>query len=235
MPLRGRPRIKRRTFLRAGAAGLAAAAVGALSRPQPAAAAQTTRVVLTKNPGATDESGAGVPAVVKEMVDRTLRELTGKDSIADAWREFVSLDDVVGLKINLRGGRYLSTQPCVVDAIVDGLTAAGVRPNNIIAWDAWTREFRPAKFSINDSDTGVRYLATDRGARLRGTDEEKKETLKAFYSSEPVPVGDQEVYFSKILADEVTALINIPLIKDHRIAGVTCSMKNHYGSLLSQR
>ena len=36
---------------------------------------------------------------------------------------------------------------------------------------------------------------------------------------------------SKILTQKITALINIPFLKDHGVAGVTCAMKNHYGSI----
>jgi uncharacterized protein (DUF362 family) len=33
------------------------------------------------------------------------------------------------------------------------------------------------------------------------------------------------------MTDMITALINVPMVKDHRIAGITCAMKNHYGSI----
>ena len=172
------------------------------------------------------------------MVDRAILELTGKDSLADAWRTFVSPDDVVGIKLNLRAGRYLSTQTCVTDAIVAGLTAAGVPENNIIAWDAWTKEFPRAGYTLNTSAQGVRYYASDKGTEAPKGQEGRnasREYLEPFYTAETVPVGDQKVQFTKILTEEITALINVPLIKDHSVAGVTCSMKNHYGSILKPR
>lgn len=192
-----------------------------------AQSAQKTRLVIVKHDGATDEQGTGLPDIVRTMVDTAIRELTGRDSLRDAWREFVSPDDVVGLKINLRGGRRLSTQACVVNPILDGLVEAGIKRNNIIVWDAENGEFRRAGYKLNESGDGVRYYGADRGAPER--------ERRQFYSSKPVAVADKEVYFSKILAEEVTALINIPLIKDHRLAGVTVSMKNHFGSILNPR
>ncbi len=231
-------RMGRRAFLQKGSVGLAGAGLTALFAG-PRASAETSeksRLVMVKHARATDDQGAGQTDIVRPMVDRSIQELTGKDSLADAWREFVSPDDVVGLKINVRGGSYLSTQPCVVDAIVAGLVAAGVRENNIIVWDALTWELPRAGFTLNSSDQGVRCYATDKGRYTPGKGRRRGDTraaLRPFYSDEPVQVADQAVYFSKILTDEITALINVPMIKDHRIAGVTCSMKNHYGSILN--
>ncbi len=220
-------RIGRRSFIKRGSVSLAGAGLASVfgGRDAYGQSAEKTRLVMVKHDGATDEQGTGLPDIVKRMVDTAIRELTGRDSLRDAWREYVSPDDVVGLKINLRGGRRLSTQPCVVNPILDGLIEAGVKRNNIIVYDAENGEFRRAGYTLNDSADGVRYCGADRGAR--------EKERRQFYSTKPVAVADKEVYFSKILAEEVTALINIPLIKDHRLSGVTVSMKNHFGSILN--
>lgn len=232
--------IGRRDFLHKGALGLFGAGLATWVKGLPASAQETkkSRLAFIKHANATDERGTGEPEIVRQMIDRAVRELTGKDSLADAWREFVSPDDIVGIKVNLRGGKYLAVQPCVVDAIVAGLTAAGVKPNNIIVWDMWTREFPLAGYTLNDSGEGVRYYATDRGSAARGSEagiHGVTESLKPFHAGEPVQVADKAVYFSKILAEEVTALINVPMIKDHSITGITCAMKNHCGSIMNPR
>ncbi len=227
----------RRTFLQTSAAVAGAGFAALLTGTRAAAQAEKkTKLAYVKHASATDERGVGQADIVKQMVDRAVRELTGKDAIGDAWRQLVSPDDVVGLKVNLRGGRNLSTQPCVVDAITAGLQAAGVKANNIIVWDAWTSEMAPAGYTVNVSSEGVRYFATDHGASNVDTSEEgPKEAVKPFYTSEATPVADKTAQFSRILANAITALINVPLIKDHMIAGVTCSMKNHFGSILTPR
>jgi len=230
--------IPRRTFLRRSAIGVIGAGLATALAPRrvDAQAPGKPRLAMVKHAGATDDRGTGHPDVAKQMVDRAIRELTGKDALGDAWREFVAPDDVVGIKINTRGGKFLSTQPCVIDAITAGLMAAGVKANNIIVWDVWTRELVAAGYTLNVSDQGVRCYATDRGTYTGGDELNQntvKDMLKPFYSATPVPLADKEVYFTKILADDVTAVINAPLIKDHSITGVTCSMKNHYGSIMN--
>lgn len=224
--------LTRRGFLRAGSAGLALAALNGQAEAQTTAA--KTRLVMVTDPASTDENGVGQADIVHEMVHRAVRELSGKESMAEAWGVFVKPEDVVGLKVNLRGGPHLSTQTCVVDAIVAGLTSAGVKPNNIIVWDAWTKELKPAGYTPNTSGEGVRYLCTDQMRPSAGFTEDRSKIREA-YSDEAVAVADKSVYFTRIMTETITALINVPLVKDHVIAGVTCAMKNHYGSILTPK
>jgi len=194
-------------------------------------------IVAVVNHGqATDDDGAGRPEVVGSMVDRTMLAFTGKETVEEAWAGLVSADDVVGIKVNVRGGPRMSTQPCVVASIVAGLQAVGVKEQNILIWDAWNRELPPAGYAINESDQGIRCYGSDRGVHTTGTRlgrDELRKKVGEHYSDRPVKVADREVFFTRIIEEEITALINVPLIKDHRIAGLTCSMKNHYGSILN--
>ena len=229
----------RRAFIQRGTVGLAAAAgvvQGAPARAADAKDAALTKLAMVRHRDATDEAGVGRPERVRAMVHRAVRELSGKDALADAWGAFVSPKDVVGLKLNVRAGRHLSTQPCTVAAIVEGLKAAGVKERNIILWDAWNREFRVAGFTVNESRKGVRCYGSDHGTfqrRRKGDRERAREALKEFFADGPSQVADQEVWVTKILTEEITALINVPLIKEHRIAGVTIGMKNHFGSIVN--
>ena len=72
-------------------------------------------------------NGKPEPEVVQRMMNEGMFTLTGKKTVADAWRTFFTPDDNVGIKINPIGGVKLSTQPEVVNAIIRGLTAAGVK------------------------------------------------------------------------------------------------------------
>jgi len=235
---------RRRDFIRAGSVALASAGLthvlhnrGAAARP-----VQKSTVVMVKHDGATDERGVGNPAVVKKLVARAVAEFTGKDSPREAWREFVSPDDIVGIKINCIGKKAFSTQRCVVGAIVDGVTSADVKPNNIIVWDRWNWEMQAAGYEINTSGEGVRCYGSDRGSYDQAKLEQMlpgkrmqvvQELTRDFYTKEPTDVAGVPVYFSKTLFEQVTALISVPLVKDHRMSGVTCSMKNHFGSILN--
>ena len=42
-------------------------------------------------------------------------------------------------------------------------------------------------------------------------------------------MGSSQVRFSKILTRECAMVINLPILKDHSMSGVTFAMKNMYG------
>src|SRR5437762_12837231 len=63
--------------------------------------------------------------VVHEMVSRLVLATTGQPDLAKAWASLVSPDDKIGVKISAAGGELFTTHHDVVNAIVDGLVAAG--------------------------------------------------------------------------------------------------------------
>ena len=83
---------------------------------------------------------------VHSMVDRLLMAVTGKESVASAWRSLVDPKDVVGIKINATGGDLGSTHRSVVEAIIDGLRDAGVPTSNILVWDRDAAGLRTAGY-----------------------------------------------------------------------------------------
>ncbi len=75
------------------------------------------------------------PRVVHEMVNRLVLAATGQSEVAKAWASLVSPNDRIGIKISAAGGELFTTHHDVVNAIVDGLVAAGHPRNTIIVWD----------------------------------------------------------------------------------------------------
>src|SRR5213594_4650618 len=75
------------------------------------------------------------PRVVHEMVNRVVIAATGQSEVAKAWASLVSPNDRIGIKISAAGGELFTTHHDVVNAIVDGLVAAGHPRSSIIVWD----------------------------------------------------------------------------------------------------
>src|SRR6266478_4980395 len=75
------------------------------------------------------------PRVVHEMVNRLVLAVTGQSDVAKAWASLVSPDDTIGIKICAAGGDLFTTHHDIVNAIVDGLVAAGHPRKGIIVWD----------------------------------------------------------------------------------------------------
>ncbi len=177
--------------------------------------------------------GAIRQAVVDRVLERGMLELTGAANLADAWKLFVAPDDVVGLKVNTLSGPGCSTRREVVDAIVRGVKLAGVPDANIIIWDRFESHLRRTRYAIAQRPGSLRCYATD--SLGVGND------MDAFYQANvldwiPEPLKKDPVrgfaasyntsHFSRIFTRHITKQINVPVLKDHNITGVTLALKN---------
>src|SRR5215207_5851851 len=73
------------------------------------------RIVAVKSAKCLDASGDKADAaVVREMMERGMRGLTGEAKNIDAWRRFIKPDDVVGIKVNAGGRPYCVSAPEIV-------------------------------------------------------------------------------------------------------------------------
>jgi len=236
--------ISRRDFLRtvgaagvvAGAAPLAAAVAPRALAPgaAPAAAAPqyAGRVIEVLGPEVLT-GGAVRQDLVSRMVERGLLELTGVERVADAWSLFVTPDDVVGIKINTLSGPGCSSRREVVNAVIAGLRQAGVKDSNIIIWDRFESHLRRTGYAIQQRPGQIRCYATDSAGVGSDLDvyyeanvadwipDALKKTLDARRG-----ISYPNSHFSAIFTQHITKQINIPVLKDHNIAGVTLALKN---------
>lgn len=173
-----------------------------------------SRVVQIQNKRVFTEKQTVDPTIAREMLTTAMLNLTGTSTPDQAWKSLFKPDDVVGIKVNALGGRKIATHPGVVNAVIAGLTTAGIPEENIIVWDRLTRELEKAGYTINTSNRGVKCFGTDKR-----------------YDPEPEIIGSVGSCFSSILSSRCTALINIPVLKDHDLSGVSLSLKNFYGAI----
>jgi len=75
------------------------------------------------------------PRIVREMVNQLVLAGTGQSDVGKAWGSLVSPSDSVGIKICAAGGELFTTHHAIVNAIVDGLAAAGHPRRSIIFGD----------------------------------------------------------------------------------------------------
>ena len=177
------------------------------------AAEEKSRIVEIHRPGILKDTGNNPDAVkVKEMLTKAMKAYTGESSTKDQWTRFITKDDVVGIKVNCLGGPRLSTKKELVQAIIENLLEIGVEENNIIIWDRRSDHLRDLGMSVNTGKTGIRVYATDHRA--------------IGYDSKTHSYPSGASHLSKIWTQQVTAIVNVPIMKDHRIAGTTLSLKN---------
>lgn len=174
----------------------------------------TSRVVMVRNEAVLLQSGEVSTPVADEMVSVGMLRLTGEASPDGGWQKLFKPHDVVGIKVNALGGRNAATRAGVVAAVISGLKRAGIREENIIVWDRLTEELSTAGYTINRSGRGVQCFGTDKD-----------------YDPYPETAGSIGSCFSSIVSSRCTALINMPVLKDHDLSGVSLSLKNFYGAI----
>ncbi|MGR3178506.1 MAG: DUF362 domain-containing protein [Candidatus Anammoxibacter sp.] len=153
---------------------------------------------------------------ISSILDDALMKITSAKSSEDAWRTLFNPKDIVGIKINALAGKSFSPHVELVESIVNGVKKAGVKEENIIIFDRLNKELVRAGYSIKSDRNGLKCFGTD---ALSGNG----------YGSQPEIIGSIGSCFSKIVSDYVTALINVPVLKDHDLSGVSVGMKNFYG------
>ncbi len=136
-------------------------------------------------------------AVMPEMLDLSLRSFTGEATASDAWRSILRPSDVIGIKFNSSAAEALGVSEPFAKAVIRSLLEAGFARDQIIPIEA------PGRLI---GSLGV-------GSPVRG------------WQADPVDFGSGQDHLSAVL-DQVTAIINVPFLKTHNIAGVTCSLKN---------
>lgn len=207
----------RRDFLKQSLSGAAIlCAVGAmepLTAAEPVATDTKSRVVVAR-----DELLRGTGSTVDSqrmlaIADRAMQALFDANQPVGAWRKLVRPGETVSLKVNTLGGRGISTNIHLVEAICERLQEAGVKAADIVVWDRDSEEMERAGFHLAIGGDRVQCYGTDRV----GYEEE----LSAWGS-----VGGR---LSKILTRNSSMLINLPVLKDHDGAGVTIALKNMYG------
>ncbi len=222
--------LSRRNFLKHSALGAVGLGLGlggpdglpwAIGEDNQPSTIEKSRVIAIKSRGIM-KSGKPEPETIQRMMDEGMFTLTGKKTTADAWRTFFTPDDIVGIKINPIGGVKLSTRPEVVHAIIAGLRASGVKDNNIIIWDRFSYHLITAGFPLNQGNSGVRCLGTEPTAGY-----DKKIHYESLDDDHSLRQDDgARSLFSTIVSQHVTAIINVPVMKDHGIAGITLCLKN---------
>jgi uncharacterized protein (DUF362 family) len=188
------------------------------------------------------------------MMARGMRELTGADHAEAAWKRLFESGDVVGIKVNPVGYKRRAnavgaiSSPEVLLEVVAGLKGAGVKARDIIVFERYAIEFREAGYEAvlrERALAGVRWYAAsadggnlqvdiegydgrrDRDPHVVGYDPDVFVHM-GFAHPQHDPKDDRRFrsHLSVIITRMVNKFVTIPVLKDHRSAGVTLALKN---------
>jgi uncharacterized protein (DUF362 family) len=219
-------KMNRREFIVKGSSVVIGAGLAANAGPvfgRPAGDAGTGRVIEVAGPGAVLADRRVDATVARKMLRRGMEKLTGSPN---PWAKFLSPSDRVGLKINTLGRPLLYTHHELIAAMVAELTEFGVRENSIIVWDRFETQMRDCKFTFNTSENGVRVYGTDSLDEYVRRYDPDVAYVSDFDNPEQRQDGSTASRLSSVFTRECDKVINMAILKDHGMSGVTLTLKN---------
>lgn len=135
---------------------------------------------------------------LKDCITQGLRGFTGLSDTRDAWHRLLQPDDVVLIKFSQSGADQIGTTPPMVAELFASLNAAGWAPEQLMLLEAGAEDETARKTRPPD----LRW----QGREVRFGQCGQDSLLAAL--------------------DQATAIINVPFLKTHHLATMTCALKN---------
>jgi uncharacterized protein DUF362 len=179
-------------------------------------------VAVTSDKCVDTTSGAADGAVVREMMARGMRALTGTATIEDAWRRFFTPADVVAIKVNCGGYPYCVSAPEIVAECVRQLMAIGVPLPQIYLYERFQSQLDEVNYAPS-LPQGLQIVAAERANRY--TDNSGYDPA-VYLEADLFGEEDTRSSMMRLVSRRVTKIINIPNMKDHGATGVTGCLKN---------
>ena len=184
-------------------------------------------VAVTSNTCVDTSTGAANDEVVREMMARGMRTLTGAGTTREAWRRFFDPSDVVGVKVNCGGYPHCISAYEIVAETVRQLTGLGVPARQIYVYERFQNQMDECNYAARLPE-GVQFVAAERANRnVDNNGYDPATYLEADLFGE----DDTRSNMMRLVSERLTKIINIPNMKDHGATGVTGCLKNiAYGS-----
>lgn len=179
-------------------------------------ASSKSKVILAQEKKLININGKADASLITKVIDSALGKITGAKKPSDVWKTLFNDNDIVGIKVNCLAGRRFSPHVELIESIINGLRSAGVSEGNIIIFERFSKELEDAGFKIRKSKNSIKCFGTD-------------ELPQSGYDPHPQVIASIGSCFSQIVSSYCTAIINVPVLKDHDLAGTSIGMKNFFG------
>ena len=186
------------------------------------------RVIAVKSDKSVDTStGKANDEVVREMMARGMRALTGAGSTPDAWRHFLLPRTSSASRSIAAATRTACRAYEIVAETVRQLTGIGVPVSQIFVYERFQNQMDEVNYAPHLAE-GVQHVAAERANRYSDNSGYDPATyLEATLFGEE----DTRSNMMRLVSKRLTKIINIPNMKDHGATGVTGCLKNiAYGS-----
>ena len=175
-----------------------------------------SKVILAQGKRLVNVNGKADASLITKAIDSALEKITDTKNPSDAWRKLFNENDVVGIKVNCLAGKRFSPHVELIESIINGLKSAGVKEGNILIFERFNKELKDAGFGIRKGKNSIKCFGTD-------------DLPQSGYDRQPQIIGSVGSCFSQIISSYCTAIVNVPVLKDHDLAGTSIGMKNFFG------
>jgi uncharacterized protein (DUF362 family) len=148
------------------------------------------------------------------LLDSGMQAFFNEDNVLDAWKKVVSPGEVIGIKVNCLSGPG-GTHREIVEAICERLREAEIKADQIIIWDRLSEDLENGGYKIVYRGNQIKCFGND----------------AVGFSSDFEIFGSAASLVSKTISQLCDGVINVPVLKDHGIAGLTMSLKNMFGAI----
>jgi uncharacterized protein (DUF362 family) len=213
---------------------LCAIASAAAQAPQPAPAPS---IVYAVHDSASIKDYKANARLVHDMVNQLVTAATGQHDVAKAWASLVGPNDRIGIKISAAGGELFTTHHAIVNAIVDGLAAAGHPRGSIIVWDRSLGGIKDAGYQSGADGYQLKAVAPRDGYDAKAVLSAPLIGKLVWGDFEyvgditKIPLSDAEntsnvSHFCKIIAGDVDKVINVPVMSVSETNGIAGCIYN---------
>ena len=173
-----------------------------------------SRIIISSDPNLFTKSNSLHSDKIESILDNGMMSFYNANKIEDAWKKVVKPGEVIGLKVNCLSGLG-STNVELVEIICEKLQQAGIKKNDIVIWDRQNSDLEDAKFKIKYDNNNIKCIGND----ILG------------FESRFEMFGSSASLVCQTLTRICDGVINLPVLRDHGIAGVTIAMKNMFGAI----
>jgi uncharacterized protein (DUF362 family) len=171
------------------------------------------RVVVVRTRKALTDGYDADRGALRAMLDAGLVALSGQKDAVAALAKYFRPGERVGLKINGLAGRKAATHVELVDELSVLLGKANIESRQQIVFDRFARDLSASGFSTQPH-----------GYRCVGNDE-------AGHEEELVQMPSSASRLTRVLTTQVDGVLNLPILKQHMLAGMTGALKNNFGCI----
>jgi uncharacterized protein (DUF362 family) len=176
-----------------------------------------SKVIRVKSSQIKGEPQENARGHVGEMLSAALKNLYDTEEPAAALKKIFPPKSRIGLKPNCAAGRKMSSSPIITMALIDLLKFADIKEEDIYVWERSERELKRTGYVINRRGNGFRVVGND--------------SPGVGYGRNFSQFGTVGSLVTRVLTEMVDFNINLPVMKDHSIAGISGALKNLYGAV----